>query len=346
MKKVTRISHESKTYVLEIHGWHNYLRGDGVDALYEIFTDDIRLSEKVTVGEYKAAQIKAYHSLTRKPEMTVSKFLRVSFKEETGQEWDNVITRLKEKINDSAIPYLLRKKENSSVDERSYALLKAASNGHVASMYFIGTALRDGNDANCLTWLSMAHNRGHVGASYDIAAFLDGVGNKLDSLRCLIISADSGSDLAYMSIFHIDILMSFLRIQDTVSLDNMLDELMAKSHNSCARYFKSIRLLSDSVPLDGFNLLKEFSKSPKKKPKEKLIDETYQKQLDFTQEFIDAISIGIELGNNPIGSIISISKEFSDISRFEKGKPAATSFADFDKTCILVCKELIERTMS
>ncbi|MDE8755128.1 hypothetical protein PZA22_11585 [Pectobacterium polaris] len=339
-KKFTTISHKSTNYELEYGGWHNHLYGDGVKALFEVFTDDVRLSDSITVGEYKALKNEEYRALPDTSCITFSKYLRCSFKEETGKEWDDCITLLKKRINDHATPYILRHKENVSVDERSKALLKAASNGHVASMYFIGTALKDGGDDNCLTWLSMAHNRGHVGASYDIAAYLDRVGNTLDSLRCLIIAADGGADLAYMGIFHINILMKFLKIQDVVSLDRMLDELISGSHNTCARYFKAIRLLSGTTPADGIELMRSFRQGPKKKPADELINETYYKHLDFTHEYVDLVLVDIAASEDPLNSIIARSVEFSDANRFQRGRAAAASFADFDDVCILMRDKL------
>ena len=118
-------------------------------------------------------------------------------------------------------------------------ILKAASNGHVGAMYWIGTALRDIKDDNCLLWLSMAHNRRHVGACYEMAEHIASKGNHIEALRCLIVSADGGCDHAYMGIFDIDVLINMFKIKQVSLLGNRLEELAAP-HWSCAGYLKGM----------------------------------------------------------------------------------------------------------
>lgn len=175
------------------------------------------------------------------------------------------------------------------------ALFRAADNGHVASTYFIATALSDDKEEKYLSWLTLAHNRGHVGAAYDMAVYFDQIGNTVDSLRCLIISADSGSDIAYKNLFSMDLLKKVLSIQEGSKLDSMLNELIDGSYNSCARYFKAVRLLVGDTPAEGVSLLKMFRQNPKKKPADKDIDDVYYNQVAFAEKFVDAVLRDISL---------------------------------------------------
>jgi hypothetical protein len=97
-----------------------------------------------------------------------------------------------------------------------------------------------------------------------MAAYFDQIGNTVDSLRCLIISADSGFDIAYMNLFSMDLLKKILSIQEGSKLDSMLNELIDGSHNSCARYFKAVRLLVGDTPAEGVSSLKRFRQNRRK----------------------------------------------------------------------------------
>lgn len=338
---VTKISHNGHTYGLQFGGWLNHRYGDASKALFEIYTNDIRLPD-MTVGEYKSAKNAEYEALENKRDMTFMKYLKQSFKSEYGYDWDESIEGIKKAINDSCIPYLLRQKKDASVNERSMALFRAADNGHVASTYFIATALSDGKEEECLSWLTLAHNRGHIGAAYDMAAYFDQIGNTVDSLRCLIISADSGFDIAYMNLFSMDLLKRILSIQEGSKLDSMLNELIDGSHNSCARYFKAVRLLVGDTPAEGVSLLKRFRQNPKKKPADKDIDDVYYNQVAFTEEFADAVLSDISSKKHPLMSLMERSLEFANPDRANEGKSITVGFNDFRELVGVVKKERLD----
>lgn len=334
-KQEVKILYNGQSYDMIIPGWHNHLYGDGSDAIYEIHTDDMILfeMETTTVGDYKKQKKNEYNNLSDTAGMSFHKYLHQSFKLETGREWDDCISLLKTRINNHIIPYFLGHKKNVTVNERTQAFYRAASNGHVASMFFIGTAQKDGSNPDCLYWLSRAHNRGHVGACYEMASYFDKEGDILNSIRCLIIAADGGMDLAYMGILDIGILLNILKLKNITAFDSMLDELIRSTHNSCARYFKSVQLLASGDINNGIQVMVEFRKNTKKKPADKNLCETYYKQLDFMHEFIDLVLGDITNEISPIESIISRTREFSDIERFKIGKAASGNFADFDECC-------------
>lgn len=325
---VTKFSYNRHTYELQFGGWLNHRYGDASKALLEVYTNDIRLQD-MTVGEYKAYKSAEYEALGNKRDMTFMKYLKQSFKNEYGYDWDEALESIKKAINDSCIPYLLRQKKDASIDERSMALFRAADNGHVASTYFIATALSDGKEDECLSWLTLAHNRGHIGAAYDMASYFNQIGNTLDSLRCLIISADGGCDIAYMNLFSMDLLKKVLSIQEGFKLDAMLNELIDGSYSSCARYFKAVRILVGDSPEEGVVLLKRFRQNPKKKPADKDIDDVYHNQVTFTEEFVDAVLSDISSKKHPLQSLMERSHEFANTDRAKKGKSVTVGFTDF-----------------
>ncbi len=328
MTKITKFSHNSKTYQLEYGGWLNHRYSKGLEALSEVHTDDIVL-KNITIGDYKAAKRTEYAGLKNRKNVTYMKYLKTEFKKEFGMGFEETIKTLKQSINNSCISYLLRQNPGATVNERSIALFRAASNGHVASTYFIATSLSDKKDDSCLHWLTLAHNRGHIGAAYDIAAYLYQTGNILDALRCLIISADGGCNIAYMTLFSIDLLKSILMINECTRLNSMLDELIDGSHNSCARYFKAILLLIEGAFTEGITLMNKFRQAPKKKPSDKDIDDVYATQLAFTEEFLDAVIEDILSHKAPLVSLMDNSLKFSTPQARGKNKPSSLSFNDY-----------------
>ncbi|EKU79516.1 hypothetical protein HMPREF9710_05221, partial [Massilia timonae CCUG 45783] len=64
-------------------------------------------------------------------------------------------------------------------------------------------------------------------------------GNYNEALRCLIVSADGGCDLAYMSIFGFEVLINMFKIKQVNLLENMLDEF-ATIHSSSSRYLRGM----------------------------------------------------------------------------------------------------------
>lgn len=325
---ITKIFHNGHAYELEYGGWLNHRYGEASKALTEVYSNDIHLNN-TTIGEYKAAKSDEYESFKDKRDMTFMKYLRQSFKTEFDMEWNETIKGIKKAINDSCIPYLLRQKADASVEEKSTAIYLAAANGHVASTYFIATAMSDGDDENCLFWLTLAHKRGHIGAAYDMAAYFYRIGNTLDALRCLIVSADGGCDFAYLTLFNIELLKSMLSIQDSSKLDAMLNELVDGSHSSSARYFKAVRLLAGDTPTEGVAHMKTFRQTPKKKPADKDIDDVYRNQMAFTEEFLHTVLSDISSRKPPLVSLMECSLKFSDPRRAEEGKSYALSFEDY-----------------
>lgn len=325
---ITKFFHNGHTYELEYGGWLNHRNDKASEALFEVYTNDIYLKD-CTIGEYKIVKRAEYEVLENKRDMTFMKYLKQSFKTEFDMKWDDTIKAIKKAINDSCIPYLLRQKTDALVDERTTVLYQAASNGHVASTYFIATAMSDGENENCLAWLTLAHNRGHIGAAYDIAAYFYRTGNTLDALRCLIISADGGCDIAYMTLFNIELLKRILNIEEGDRLDAMLNELIDGSHSSCARYFKAVRLLAGDTPTKGIALMERFLQTPKKKPADKDLDDTYRIQVAFTEEFLGTVLSDICSNKSPIVSLVECALKFSDPHRGKVGKPFTLSFNDY-----------------
>ncbi|MFE4109430.1 hypothetical protein [Kosakonia sp. YIM B13611] len=325
----TTFVYNGQTYELAYGGWLNHRYSEASEAAFEVYTDDIHLSDNMTIGAYKAIKRSEYQNIEDKRDITFTKYLKQSFKTEFGMEWDEAIKGTKKAINDSCLPYILRQKSESSADERWRVLYQAAMNGHVVSTYFIATSMSDGEDDGCLDWLALAHNREHIGAAYDMAAYFYRKGNILDALRCLIISADGGFDIAYMTLFNIELLKKILCIQDRSKFDAMLKELIGGSHSSCARYFKAVELLAGDSPGEGIALLKKFRQTPKKKPAEKDIDDTYRIQVAFTEEFLDTALIDMCSQKPPLVALMDCSLKFSDPHRGEVGKQCSLSFEAF-----------------
>ncbi|WP_062034271.1 hypothetical protein [Acinetobacter sp. BMW17] len=240
-KETSVISHNSKEYQLNIGSSFKNLDGDPVKAIYEVCIEDIILPNGKTAGEYKLEKKLEYESCNIKLDSSNKQYLNRCSLIEFRCNWDDLITVAKKQINNACVHLLLPRRKRS--EEEQYQILKAASNGHINAMYYIGTALSDGQDENCLLWLSMAHNRGHLGACYAIAMYLARNKNFIDSLRCLLISADSGLDLAYLNLFDITVITNMFQIKDVLALETMLEELLKVSDYSTARYFKGMLLL-------------------------------------------------------------------------------------------------------
>lgn len=320
MKKMTAITHNNVTYEIRIGSWFQHLHGKASEALREVHTDDIILPTEKTVAIYKTEKRAEYNAHPRRPRSSAKQYLNDCSLSDFGLNWDKLIELLKIRINDACIPIMLAQHQLS--DAESYELAKAASNGHISAMYRIGASLGGGRNDDCLLWLSMAHNRGHLGACYEMALHLAAKGNPIDSLRCLIISADGGFDIAYMSIFQITHLKNMFQIQAD-PLESMLNELAEATHASSANYFKGILKLFSNNPPAGIIILKNFLKEPKKKPSEHDTGEVYYKQISIVSSFIEGLLADIDSGVPPLISISTRGEQagfcsFSDYDEFFK----------------------------
>jgi hypothetical protein len=318
MNKTTTVSHNNTTHEIKVGAWLKHLYSEPAEAVHAIHIDDIQLPGGKTAGRYKTEKKAEYTALAEKSGLSCKKYLNKCSLHDFGAEWDDFITLIKRRINGSCLP-LLFARHDCSVEEQQ-CILAAASNGHIGAMYWIGTALRAREDDNCLLWLSMAHNRGHVGACYEMAAYLASKGNYLDSLRCLIISADGGFDVAYMSLFRIEILKSLLRIENIALLDEMLDELSGVSHSSSARYFKGMVCLLQQRNAEGAALLEEFMKTPKRQPPEDDVDAVYERQSRVGKAFIENVLRDTGSGMSLLNGICAHAEQAGFIS-----------FADYDE---------------
>ncbi|MEN3812049.1 hypothetical protein ABH309_05075 [Chromobacterium piscinae] len=305
-KQTTSVSHNNVDYDISIGGWLQHLHSGPSAALLEIATEDILLPNGQKAGIYKVEKRVEYNAQPDRSCSSSKKYLNSCSQRDFRFEWDKLISLLKQKINNQCIPLLLAKHKLSVTEQRE--ILKAASNGHVGAMYWIGTALRDIKDDNCLLWLSMAHNRGHVGACYEMAAYLVSKGNHIEALRCLIVSADGGCDLAYVSIFDFNVLINMFKIKQFSLLENMLDEL-AVTHSSSARYLKGMLMLFQEKATEGLAVLEAFSKSPKKQPPKDDIDMVYENQIKVVSSFVEGILADIAAGKKPLDAIPARGKQ-------------------------------------
>lgn len=320
-KQTTSVSHNNATYAISIGGWLKHLHSDISEALLEIATEDIQLPNGQKAGIYKAEKKAEYYAQPDRSCSSAKKYLNSCSKRDFGLEWDKLISKVKEVINNTCVPLLVTRHKPSVTEQ--HEILKAASNGHVGAMYWIGTALRDIKDDNCLLWLSMAHNRGHVGACYEMAAHLASKGNHIEALRCLIVSADGGSDHAFMSIFDFDVLINMFKTKQVSLLENMLDELAA-THSSSARYFKGMLMLFQDKETEGLAVLEGFSKGPKKQPPQDDIDMVYENQIKMISIFVEGFLADIASGIQPLDAIQSRGKQ-SGFIKFEDYDELATA---------------------
>lgn len=321
-KQTTSVSHNDAAYDLSIGGWLQHLHSNVSEALLEIATEDILLPNGQKAGIYKTEKRAEYNAQPAKSCSSAKKYLNSCSQRDFRLEWDKLISVLKQKINDACIPLLVAQ-HMLSVTERK-EILKAADNGHVGAMYWIGTALRDIKDDNCLLWLSMAHNRRHVGACYEMAVHLASKGNHIEALRCLIVSADGGCTHAYMGIFDIDVLINMFKIKQVSLLENMLDELAA-THSSSARYLKGMLMLFQGKENEGLAILEAFSKRPNKQPSEDGIDMVYETQIKVVNSFVEGVLADIASGIQPLDAIPARCKQAGFI-KFEDYDELATAF--------------------
>jgi hypothetical protein len=311
--QTTSVSHNGVTYDLSLGCWLRHLHSDLSEALLEIATEEVYLPNGQTAGTYKAEKRTEYSIQPDRRHTSAKKHLDSCSKRDFGLEWDKLVNKLKQVINETCIPLLMARHKLSVAEQ--HAMLLAASNGHVGAMYWIGTGLRGIKDDNCLLWLSKAHNRGHVGACYEMAAHLASTGNHTESLRCLIVSADGGCDIAFMSIFDFDVLLNMLKTRDISLLENMLDDLAA-THSSSARYLKGMLLLLQGKRTDGIAALEAFSKAPKRQPPKDDIDVVHENQIKAISGFVDGLLKDIALGAQPLNAISARCKQTGFI-RFE-----------------------------
>lgn len=313
-QKVSTFTHASNSYSLKVGGWNKFRDSDLSEALFAVHTDDIQLMDGISVAEYKSDMRLRYESIERGQYSSIKSFfysgLPTQYQKSLGQNWDECIATLKDRINQSCVQLLLDSDVRQlSIPEQKMIHL-AACNGHVFASQWIGRKLSHKNDSDCLFWLSMAHNRGALHATYEMAEFLARQDNYVDSLRCLIISADSGNDIAYMSIFNSENLRAFLDEKALDRLDEMLKSLLVASNASCARYFQIISSIVRGDKLSRIKqLLHDFSEKPKRpirRGEDK--DESYLGQFEFAQKLALSILKNIENGSSPLEALVSQSQ--------------------------------------
>ncbi len=311
-KHTTVIVHNNKEYLLNIGSSFKNLDSDPVKAIYEICVEDIILPNGKTAGTYKLEKKIEYDALRMKLDLSNKKYLDKCSLIDFKCNWDDLITLGKREINDACAHLLMPRRKRS--EQEQYQILKAASNGHITAMYYIGTALSDGQDDNCLLWLSMAHNRGHLGAAYAISMYLARNKNFIDSLRCLLISADSGLDLAYLNLFDITVITNMFQIEDVLALETMLEELLKVSDYSTARYFKGMLLLLQGKQKEGITLLKSFMVAPKKPLSRNKVDTVYDNQVQIVQNFIENILLDLSSGKTLLNTLANRTDEANFIN--------------------------------
>lgn len=327
--QTTTVTHIDATYELNIGAWHSHLYSAASDAVYEVVADEIVLPNQQKAGVYKAEKRAEYDTRPEKAHTSAKKYLSSRSLRDFGQEWDTLISKGKSIINDSCVPLLLATRQLSR--EEYLELHKAASNGHVAAMFRIGADLRFSKNDSCLMWLSMAHNHGHVGAAYEMAAHLAAMGNHLESLRCLIVATDGGYDIAFMTLFHIGILAAMCQVQQLDLLEDMLNELTATPFSS-ARYFKGMLMLLRGNKTQGLAILESFAKSLKKPLAKGVVGEAHDKQIEVLSSFLFDCLADIRSGKQPLLAI-SPHSENAGFLRFQ----------DYDVVLNQVSNELASR---
>lgn len=317
-KEISVISHNSKEYQLNIGSSLKNTDSGLAKTIYEVCIEDIILPNGKTAGAYKLEKKIEYESLRIKLDPSSKKYLNRCSLIDFKCNWDDLIALGKKQINDACVHLLLPRRKRS--EKEQYQILQAASNGHITAMYYIGTALSDDQDDNCLLWLSMAHNRGHLGACYAIAMYLARNKNFLDSLRCLIISADGGLDLAYLTLFDISIITNMFKIEEISALEIMLEELLKASNYSSARYFKGMLLLLQGKQREGTALLTSFLKAPKKQLPKNTVDIVYDNQVQILKNFIENVLQDISSGIPLLNAITDRSNEanFSNFNHYDE----------------------------
>ncbi|CQH23714.1 SEL1-like repeat protein [Yersinia enterocolitica] len=318
-----------KSYPLDVGGWLVNAFLPAQETLSRVVTDEMQLRNGITVGQYKRDKKSDYDSLADKKGMSKKQHLNMVFKTEYGVDWDEGVKQLKALINEACLPLISTTSKRRLTETEQYEIAKAASNGHVSAMYWIGTALRDKNDEHCLMWLSKAHNNGHVSACFEMALFLAGNGQLLQSLQCQMISADGGFDIAFMTLFHTEPLLRMAKVESVPELEKMLDEQMSLYHYSCARYFRGVLHLARNEAAKGVVLLNEFMNNPKNHPATEHIDEVFNKHLAITRNFISGILSAINDGKNPFQSVLEACEGSS-----------SASFNDYDDWIRLATKAI------
>lgn len=317
MQKHTMVTHKGVTYAMRVDGWFKNLDSELKEALATVHTDDIIIFDEVKAGEFKKRVREAYDRLPDKTGLSAKQYLDHEIRAIYGRDWAECIDYLKRKINEAFMVSVFRSDRSRAMTmDEQQGLLQAASNGHVTAMYTIGTALADENtdDNSAVLWLSMAHERGHLGASYALSHYFDKWGNVVDSIRCLIIAADRGMDQAYLSIFHLEHLKKIAAYTNKDEMHTMLDELLEARPHSAARFFKSVLLLAEGKSSEGLQMLKDINAHPKNKIRHKEINEFYKKQVDFTKNILGEILASIDNGGEPIVAIFNACKQSQAIS--------------------------------
>lgn len=299
-RKTTSVSHNGAIYDLNIGVWLKQRNSAPLETFRNIVTEDIRLPNNLTAGIYKDEKKVEYDALPDSSFSSAKKYLNNCSQRDFGFAWDELISGIKQLINKRCAPLLLAQHELSLPE--LHEIKRAAINGHVGATYWIGTALRDKNNKECLRWLAMAHNRGHIGACYEMAVYLTANGNHIDALRCLIVSADGGLDLAFLNIFDLSILIDLFKINQLSPLETMLDELVATPY-STARYIKGILLLLQGRLSEGLSLLDTFGKFPGKKLAEEEIDILHERRNKVIADFVSGLVADISSGMQPLDAI-------------------------------------------
>lgn len=300
IKQSTAVSHNGAVHDLRIGAWLQHRKSAATEAIREIATEDILLPNGQKAGAYRAEKRAEYEAQPGSAFSNPKKYLNHCSLQDFDCEWDQLITKIKQIINNRCLPLLAA--PDALCAEQKYEILTAASNGHVGAMFWIGATLRGSQDDNCLLWLSMAHNRGHVGASFEMAVYLWSQGNYLEALRCWIVSLDGGSDLAFMSFFSSEVVAKMCKIEQLSLLEEMLDEL-ATTNWSGARYLKGILMVLQGKKAQGMAMLKAFLSAPKRPVPIDEVDTVHENQLKVVTSFVEAVLKDIALGVHPLQAI-------------------------------------------
>lgn len=327
--QTTTVTHVDATYKLNIGAWHNHLYNAASEAVYEVVADEIFLPNRQKAGVYKAEKRAEYDAHAEKTHSSAKKYLSSCSQRDFELEWDTLISKRKSIINHSCVPLLL---PNHQLTREEYdELLNAANNGHVAAMFRVGAELRFSKDDTCLMWLSRAHNHGHVGAAYEMAAHLAATGNHLESLRCLIVAADGGFDIAFLTLFDVEILAAMCQVQQPDLLEDMLNELAATPFSS-ARYFKGMLIFLQGKKAQGLAILESYAKNIKKPLAKDVVDETHHKQIEVVSRFLFDCLADIRSGKQPLLAVSTHSKDAGFLR-----------FQDYDEVLNLVTSTLASR---
>ena len=330
IKESTVVVHNDKAYSHNIGGWLRHLNSPVSEALESIAVDEIGLPNDMKAGIYKA-KIKAEYDARPNLAVSYKQHLNNTFQRDFGLDWDEYINRTTALMNAITIPLLVESRYALSEPEQREILL-AASNGHVAAMFWIGARLRNKHDDHCLLWFAKAHNCGHLGAAYEMALHLAQKGNPLEALRCLIVAADGGKEIAYLNIFHVSVLRELMfKVEQAHQLEAMLEELSTETHASCARYLKGVLCLCQGKVAEGRKILEGFMRQPRKTPPADAIGLPFEQQNQLVNSFIEGVLKDIKSGKH----VLIVLAEREEQKQF-------VTLKDFDELVEQIGKKLTE----